>query len=139
MTSAGEQILPPQGLPLWHTDYLKRLVFKKMQTEEQLREPARSFPPVRAISTYEGISICKGVPLAALGRRGDSKPRDTLIGAGGMDSNLHDSLTLVHRASLATCHHRLPTPNLLSLAEDGIEGDSFGHFPELPVSSVSRV
>ena len=120
MTSAGEQILPAQGLPLWHIDYLKLPVFKKTQTQEQLQEPARSFPSVRAISTYEGISVCKGVPLAVLGRRGDSKPRETLIRAGGMDSDLHDSLTLVHCASLATCHNRLPTPNLLSLADDGI-------------------
>lgn len=32
----GEQILPGQVLPLWHTDYLKPVSFKKQQTQVKL-------------------------------------------------------------------------------------------------------
>lgn len=36
LVEGGKQNLPPQNMHLWHKDYLELLIFKKLQTQEEL-------------------------------------------------------------------------------------------------------
>ena len=72
----GEQILPPQDMPLWHTDDLKLFVFKKLQTQGKLWK--------------QNLPFCKCVFISLSERGGidDSKSLATVINRDSMDLNL---------------------------------------------------
>lgn len=48
-----EQILPSPNVSLWHKDYLKLVIFKKLQTQEKLWKPSKDNPSVRHIHIYK--------------------------------------------------------------------------------------
>lgn len=64
LNSKEEHTLPPQNRPLWYSDCLKPLTFKKLQTQEKVRKLSSRDPSVRIITIVREISIYKGVSLS---------------------------------------------------------------------------
>ena len=49
-----KQNLPSPNMPLWHKDYFKLVIFKKLQTQEKLWKPRETYPSIRNVYIYKG-------------------------------------------------------------------------------------